>query len=281
MYKESWGLKRICPMCSKQYYDLGREELVCPECGKEIEVTTMSRPRRGRKPGSTNAAPLVNPVPPKPKEKEDELDIENAIPKVVESLGTFQSELVLGGLFTYFISREAYKDGLKVLLFGEGADELFGGYNKYRLFLERSAEFANTMMLNDLHLLWLTHNKRVDHASMAASIEARVPYQDTYVTGNVRRLPVKLKVDLNDKSGNKIALRTIARKYLPDIIALREKEVISRGTDLCKCHTFHTLREYPRSHLARSSLLFFRLYDMSRSAFEGSKHKNQSCSRKP
>ena len=77
MYEESWGLKRICPMCSKQYYDLGRTELECPECGKEIEVTTMSRPRRGRKPGSTNAAPLVNPIPPKPKEKEDELDIEN------------------------------------------------------------------------------------------------------------------------------------------------------------------------------------------------------------
>ena len=77
MYKESWGLKRICPLCSKQYYDLGRSELECPECEKEIEVTTMSRPRRGRKPGSTNAAPLTNPIPPKPKEKEDELDIEN------------------------------------------------------------------------------------------------------------------------------------------------------------------------------------------------------------
>ena len=77
MYKESWGEKRICPMCSNQYYDLDRTELECPECGKEIEVTTMSRPRRGRKPGSTNAAPLVNPVPPKAKEKDDELDIEN------------------------------------------------------------------------------------------------------------------------------------------------------------------------------------------------------------
>ena len=77
MYKESWGLKRICPMCSKQYYDLGRTELECPECGKEIEVTTMLRPRRGRKPGSTNAAPLTNPIPAKPKEKEDELNIEN------------------------------------------------------------------------------------------------------------------------------------------------------------------------------------------------------------
>ena len=77
MYKESWGEKRICTMCSKQYYDLGRTELECPECGKEIEVTTMSRPRRGRKPGSTNAAPLVNPIQPKAKEKDDELDIEN------------------------------------------------------------------------------------------------------------------------------------------------------------------------------------------------------------
>ena len=77
MYKESWGLKRICPMCSKQYYDLGRTELECPECGKEIEVTTMSLPRRGRKPGSTNAAPLTNPIPPKAKEKDDDLDIEN------------------------------------------------------------------------------------------------------------------------------------------------------------------------------------------------------------
>ena len=77
MYKESWGLKRICPMCSKQYYDLGRTELECPECGIEIEVTTLSRPRRGRKPGSTNATPLSNPIPPKPKDKEDDLSVEN------------------------------------------------------------------------------------------------------------------------------------------------------------------------------------------------------------
>ena len=77
MYKESWGLKRICPICSKQYYDLGRTELECPECGKAIEVTTMLKPRRGRKPGSTNAAPLTNPIPAKPKEKDDDINIEN------------------------------------------------------------------------------------------------------------------------------------------------------------------------------------------------------------
>ena len=42
-----------------------------------MSIRDRSRPRRGRKPGSTNAAPLVNPIPPKPKEKDDELDIEN------------------------------------------------------------------------------------------------------------------------------------------------------------------------------------------------------------
>ena len=60
-----------------KYYDLGREKLECPECGKEIEVVNLTRPRRGRKPGSINVAPLTNPIPTKPKEKEDDLNIEN------------------------------------------------------------------------------------------------------------------------------------------------------------------------------------------------------------
>jgi len=78
MYKEKWGLKRICPCNRIMYYDLGRNELDCPECGKPIEVTTLFRPRRGRKPGSTNAAPLNNPIPAaKPEKKDDELDIDN------------------------------------------------------------------------------------------------------------------------------------------------------------------------------------------------------------
>ena len=41
MYKESWGLKRICPCNRVMYYDLGRKELECPECGKLIKQSTM------------------------------------------------------------------------------------------------------------------------------------------------------------------------------------------------------------------------------------------------
>ena len=77
MYTESWGNKRTCPCNKIQYYDLNLDKMEWPEWGKEIEVTTLARPRRGRKPGSTNAAPLENPIPPKPKEKDDDLDIDS------------------------------------------------------------------------------------------------------------------------------------------------------------------------------------------------------------
>ena len=79
MYKASWGQKRICPCNKIRYYDLGREKLECPECGKEIEVLNLAKPRRGRKPGvlkmkineaeSLKAKPKVVP--------EEDLDIEN------------------------------------------------------------------------------------------------------------------------------------------------------------------------------------------------------------
>ena len=77
MYKESWGLKRICPCNRIMYYDLGRKELECPECGKSIEVTALLRPRRGRKPGTTNATSIPNPVLTKPEKKDKDLFVEN------------------------------------------------------------------------------------------------------------------------------------------------------------------------------------------------------------
>ena len=77
MYKENWGLKRICPCNRIMYYDLGRKDLECPECGKFIEVSALLRPRRGRKPGTTNSTPLTNPLPIQPEKKDKDLDIEN------------------------------------------------------------------------------------------------------------------------------------------------------------------------------------------------------------
>ena len=45
------GHKRTCPCGSVKYYDFYQDELDCPECGKKIEPTNISRPKRGRKAG--------------------------------------------------------------------------------------------------------------------------------------------------------------------------------------------------------------------------------------
>ena len=79
MYKASWGQKRICPCNKIRYYDLGREKLECPECGKEIEVLNLAKPRRGRKPGTLKMK-IDEAESIKTKQKavpEEDLDIEN------------------------------------------------------------------------------------------------------------------------------------------------------------------------------------------------------------
>ena len=51
------GHKRTCPHCGVKYYDFYQDELNCPECGKLIEPTNISRPKRGRKAGIAVATP--------------------------------------------------------------------------------------------------------------------------------------------------------------------------------------------------------------------------------
>ena len=87
-------------------------------------------------------------------------------------------------------------------------------------------------MIFDQNNLWLSHNKRVDHASMAVSIEARVPFQDLEIVGNARHIPFRFKIDHKHRLKNKILLRAIASKYLPGVIIKRKKAAISRGTNL-------------------------------------------------
>ena len=165
-----------------------------------------------------------------------ETDVENALPIIVKELATYDVQTVIGALLTYFISKAASLDNVKVLLFGEGADEAFGGYRKYieALVNGQSDLHVRKIMAQDLRELWLTHNKRVDHASMVSSIEARVPYQANKVVLNAQMIPLKFKVNTERRLNSKILLRSIASKYLPKGIALREKTSISRGSSILK-----------------------------------------------
>jgi asparagine synthase (glutamine-hydrolysing) len=154
--------------------------------------------------------------------------------------------------------------GVKVVLVGEGADELFGGYPQFeraggaaaarlpgwrralRLyhvhagrrfgrglprFLALLAEidtqtdgdaFASVRLFELRHQLPQRYNMKVDKASMAASVEARVPYLDVRVAREALAAPREL---LLEDGTNKRLLRRMAERHrlLPPDIAQRPK----------------------------------------------------------
>ena len=158
-------------------------------------------------------------------------DIINILPEVIRVLCSFRSEIILGSMLSYFLAHEASKDGLKVLLTGEGVDAIFGGLPKYRN-LKPTSKQLKQMMIDDQNNLWRATNRRVDHSSMLSSIEARAPFQDTSVIASARKLPRALIVDETSDLKDKILLRLIAKKYLHSDLAQRPKATISQGTGL-------------------------------------------------
>lgn len=48
MAKPEWGVKRTCLSCAARFYDLGRDPIICPNCGAELDLSAAGKPRRAR-----------------------------------------------------------------------------------------------------------------------------------------------------------------------------------------------------------------------------------------
>ena len=48
MAKPEWGTKRICPSCGTRYYDLMREQVICPRCSTPFDAEAFLKARRSR-----------------------------------------------------------------------------------------------------------------------------------------------------------------------------------------------------------------------------------------
>jgi uncharacterized protein (TIGR02300 family) len=48
--KPEWGTKRICPSCGTRYYDLLRDQVICPKCSTPYDPEAFLKARRSRPP---------------------------------------------------------------------------------------------------------------------------------------------------------------------------------------------------------------------------------------
>ena len=124
------------------------------------------------------------------------------------------------------VFRAVHEAGIKVVLTGDGSDELFGGYDMYK---SVSNATARQLFLHKIAQLSRTELQRVDRTSMGHCVEARVPFLDLDLLELAMRIPVELKV----RDGyEKWILRHAFAADLPDYILARHKNPMSHSSGL-------------------------------------------------
>ena len=133
---------------------------------------------------------------------------------------------IINAVVSVPIFRRLRELGVRVGLTGDGSDELFGGYPMYhRVGPERSRR----LFLHKIRNLCRTELQRVDRASMAHGVEARVPFLDLSVVELAMRLPLGVK--LRDGQEKWIVRRAFA-DVLPSYVRQRPKNPMSYSSGL-------------------------------------------------
>jgi asparagine synthase (glutamine-hydrolysing) len=150
----------------------------------------------------------------------------DAIRDVIYHLETYDITTVRASTPMYLMARVIKSMGIKMVLSGEGADELFGGYLYFHKAPDSRAFHEETVRkLDKLHLYdCLRANK-----SLAAwGIEGRVPFLDKEFMDIAMRLNPKDKMIGADRM-EKWVLRKAFESDLPESVAWRQKEQFSDG----------------------------------------------------
>jgi len=150
----------------------------------------------------------------------------DAIKDVIYHLETYDVTTVRASTPMYLMARVIKSMGIKMVLSGEGADEIFGGY----LYFHKApnAEELHKETVRKLDKLYQYDCLRANKSLAAWGIEGRVPFLDKEF------MDVAMSINPQDKMINgermeKWVLRKAFESYLPESVAWRQKEQFSDG----------------------------------------------------
>jgi asparagine synthase (glutamine-hydrolysing) len=124
------------------------------------------------------------------------------------------------------VFERVHESGVKVVLTGDGSDELFGGYDMYA---QVPLADRRRLFLHKIRHLSRTELQRVDRTSMGLAVEARVPFLDIKMLLLSMRIPLEMKI--RDGYEKWIVRETFA-DLVPDYIKARHKNPMSHSSGL-------------------------------------------------
>ncbi|MEN8188065.1 MAG: asparagine synthase B [Bacteroidota bacterium] len=150
----------------------------------------------------------------------------DAIKDVIYNLETYDITTIRASTPMYLMARVIKSMGIKMVLSGEGADELFGGY----LYFHKApnAEEFHKETVRKLEKLHMYDCLRANKSLAAWGIEGRVPFLDKEFMDVAMRINPKDKM-ITPERMEKWVIRKAFEEYLPESVAWRQKEQFSDG----------------------------------------------------
>lgn len=163
-------------------------------------------------------------------------DVETVFPKVlwlIEEPDVMKASVAIP---FYWTAEIAARLGFHVLLAGQGADELFGGYHRYlHEYAIGGVEKVRMALFNDTAMSYETNFQRDEPICTFHKVDLRLPFVDAEVVRFALSLPVNLNIESADDKLRKRVLRQAAKSLgLTASIADKPKRAIQFATGVDK-----------------------------------------------
>lgn len=152
-------------------------------------------------------------------------EVVSVLPFVVTSIESYEPSLVRSAVPNYLLAEDTART-VKVVLTGEGADELFAGYAHYR---DIDGEDLSAELLRGVEVLHNLNLQRCDRVTMAHGLEARVPFLDRDLVNLAGRIPIEWRLP-GALGQEKALLREAFTGWLPEDLLWRPKEQFGDGS---------------------------------------------------
>jgi len=163
-----------------------------------------------------------------------EADVEKIVPRVVELIEEADAVKASIGVPFYWTAEKTAEAGFRVLLAGQGADELFGGYQRYvNDYISHGKEKVRKTMFDDVVKLHESNIERDVKICSFHDVELRLPFASYQIAKFALNLPIELKIEKSAATLRKLVLRKVAVNMgLPLSIVEKPKKAVQYSTGI-------------------------------------------------